>query len=144
MELRKSEEVIYLNLKDKDAISDGDGKKDEEKAYIHEAQISIMVTGLDDWYWTAYCFVDVYFKSPGHRESVEYYSDTNRDPLSGGKTSTVRDKPTWLPREYFLQLLAYRIEQVKQEWANAVYQLLRHIQPCVCDPQTVFRCLHHS
>jgi hypothetical protein len=111
-----------------------DGPPSEEnkhKAYIHEAQISIMVTGLDDWYWTAYCFVDVYFKESGHRESVGHYSNAGRDPLSGGKTSVTRDKPTWLPREYFLQLLTYRMEQAKQEWNNVVYQLFRHIQPCV-------------
>jgi hypothetical protein len=127
--LRTSEEVIFLKLKDHGAVLEQ--KSGEDRAYIHEAQISVMVTGLDDWYWTAYCFVDVYFKGVGHRESVEAYSSSGRDPLSGGKTSIVRDRPSWLPREYFLQLLTYRLEQAKHEWNNAVYQLFRHIQPCV-------------
>jgi hypothetical protein len=126
--LRISEEVIFLKLEDHEVVLED--KNGEDKAYIHEAQISVMITGLDDWYWTAYCFVDVYFKGMGHRESVEAYSSSGMDPLSGGRTS--RDRPTWLPREYFLQLLTYRLEQVKQEWNNTVYQLFGHIQPCVC------------
>ena len=30
---------------------------------IHEAQISVLVTGIDEWYWTVYCSVDNYFGS---------------------------------------------------------------------------------
>ena len=41
---RRSEEVIHLYKVTND--TDADGMKD----YIHEAQISVMVTGLDDWF----------------------------------------------------------------------------------------------
>ncbi|KAG4440135.1 hypothetical protein IFR05_004393 [Cadophora sp. M221] len=43
---------------------------DEERDMILEAQVSIMVIGLDDWFWTAYCFADVYFKEEDHRERI--------------------------------------------------------------------------
>lgn len=45
-----------------------------------------MVTGVDDWVWTAYSFVDVYFKRVGHSEDVNtLYEQTHRlDPHSSG------------------------------------------------------------
>lgn len=32
----------------------------ESEDYIFEAQTSVLVTGLDNWFWTAYCFSDTY------------------------------------------------------------------------------------
>ncbi|KAK0113336.1 hypothetical protein ONS96_014201 [Cadophora gregata f. sp. sojae] len=58
--LRRSEEVIQLSLDSQNTTA--------ERDCIHEAQVSIMVIGLDDWFWTAYCFSDVYFKSEEHTE----------------------------------------------------------------------------
>jgi hypothetical protein len=43
--LRRSEDVIHLEMNSRPS-DDSDGLKD----YIHEAQISVMVTGLDDWF----------------------------------------------------------------------------------------------
>ena len=125
--IRRSEEVISLQMKDGQQTDEDDGRID----YIHEAQVSIMITGIDDWFWTAYCFVDVYFKEDGHRESVHHYSGTTppRDPHSCGKDSA--DRPIWRPRHYFLRTLSCRMEQVKQEWNNSIFQLFRQIEPCV-------------
>ncbi|CAG8957343.1 hypothetical protein HYFRA_00010769 [Hymenoscyphus fraxineus] len=108
--------------------------------YIYEARCSVMVAGIDDWLWTAYCFVDVNFKGSEHRESIENYANPGapgppnlvppaRDPLSCGKREA--NKPIWNPREYFLYILSIRMEQVKQEWENSVFLLLQHIKPCI-------------
>ena len=101
------------------------------KDYLYEAQISVMVTGLDDWVWTAYCFVDVYFKAQNHPEQVECLSNygTKLDPHSCGQYPA--DRPIWSPREYFLRTLSSRIEQVKQEWDNAVSILTQNMQTYV-------------
>lgn len=133
------EEVIHLRVDNEPyPLSNGDIKD-----YIHEARTSVMITGLDDWFWTAYCFVDAKFKGSEHKESIDSYANPEgphrplnartpaRDPLSCGKREV--NLPTWNPRQYFLQILSIRMEQVKQEWENSVFLLLRHIKPCVCN-----------
>jgi hypothetical protein len=126
--LRRSEEVIHLEAHDQ--------PEDDECMidYIHEAQISIMIAGIDDWFWTAYCFVDVYFKDEENSELVHRLSTSSRpmDPHTCSKYDL--DRPIWNPRHYFLRILACRMEQVKQEWSNAVFQLFEEIEPCVICP----------
>jgi len=125
--LRRSEEVIYLEMKNQSPNTD-----DDLDDCIYEAQLSVMITGIDDWLWTAYCFVDVYFKGERHKEQVEHYSNPNMrlDLHSCGKYSA--DRPVWLPRAYFLRTLSCRMEQVKQEWNNVVFRLFQQIEPYVC------------
>ncbi|KAG4415773.1 hypothetical protein IFR04_011073 [Cadophora malorum] len=119
--LRRSEEVIHLSL---DPLHPR-----LERDYIHEAQVSIMVIGIDDWFWTAYCFADVYFKGEEHTEQVHVMHRNNADPHSCGKYFL--DRPIWNPRHYFLRSLSCRMEQVKQEWYNTIFQLFEDIEPCI-------------
>ncbi|EKG16111.1 hypothetical protein MPH_06677 [Macrophomina phaseolina MS6] len=90
---------------------------DGRELYFHECQISLLVTGVDEWVWTGYCFVDSYF---GKEEDYEDYFKTTpndpygRDPATGG-TRWLR-YPLWNPREYFLWVLAARVTQATQEW----------------------------
>ncbi len=126
--LRRSEEVMYLPMQFHTSPS-----LKGLPEYIYESQISIMVNGVDDWVWTAYCFVDVYFKGSGHTEEVEYYSNDARDkmdPHSCGKHAA--DRPVWDPRKYFLRALSARMEQVREEWDNSVSLLMYQINPYVC------------
>lgn len=101
----------------------------ESEDYIFEAQTSVLVTGLDNWFWTAYCFSDTYHKSANYHESVQHYSKENRDLISCGELSL--DHPVWDPRDYFLRILSYRMQQVKEEWSNSVSQLLQQTGPYV-------------
>jgi hypothetical protein len=131
--LRRSEEVMYLPIQ-------GHGSLPSENLpeYIYESQISVMVSGIDDWVWTAYCFVDVYFKGNKHTETVEHYSSDaiNRmDPHSCGKHAA--DRPVWDPRKYFLRSLSARMEQAREEWDNSVSLLMYQIDPYVCAPSTI-------
>lgn len=134
--IRITEEVIQLQMNGQSSSRlQNDEQENEneppEQEYIHQAQISVMVTGTDDWFWTVYCFVDTYFKEEGHHESVEFYSNQNppMDPISCGRDDA--GLPIWVPRHYFLRTLSLRMEQVKQEWNNAVFQLFQQTQPCV-------------
>lgn len=120
------------------------GNEDTEhkkRDFIHQAQISVMVTGIDDWFWTAYCFVDTYFKSVGHSESAQHFSDLGwaNDPFSCGKYAI--NRPIWTPRHYFLQVLSCRMEQVKQEWNNSVSRLFNLIDPYVCPLLNILNCM---
>ncbi len=54
--------------------------------YLYEAQISVVVTGIDEWFWTAYCCTDTHF---GSEETVQYYHKNGLDAPTGGEKSTV-------------------------------------------------------
>jgi hypothetical protein len=87
-----------------------------------------VVAGSDEWRWIAYCFVDTYFEQEKRRETVSsYYKDSppgqgiRQDPFTCG--ATIADGKFQNPREYFLTVLRYRLEQVKNEWVQVVQKL---------------------
>lgn len=109
----------------------------------------MLVTGSDHWSWTAYAFVDTYYKDakgqdhtqdqptdddlPWNHESPAYYhqqaGQISLDPLTGGQHET--EPPVWRPREYFLKVLRSRVWQVNHEWHNTVFRVLQRIEPYV-------------
>lgn len=110
---------------------------------IYEVQTSILVTGVDHWSWTAYGFIDTYYKntqtgtwssdqeSTMNQESVEYYTEqcvvgVSPDPLTAGQYDA--EPPVWTPREYFLRVLESRVKQVNREWHNTVFRVLRRFE----------------
>ena len=83
--------------------------------YYYEAQISILVTGVNEWFWTSYCVVDTYFDS----ERIGYVDGSNpRDAASGG--GMLSEHPNWNPREYFLIVVSRRLMQSTREWSSLV------------------------
>ena len=122
--LRISEEVIGLQMENRTST-----KAKKQTEYLYESQISVMVTGIDDWVWAGYCFVDVYFKDENHLERVEQIFNARIDPHSCGRYPA--DLPIWTPREYFLRALSARMQQIKQEWDNSVSRFIQQIEPYV-------------
>jgi hypothetical protein len=126
--LRRSRDLSFLNLS-----QDPGGTAQQECLY--EAQVSCLVTGLDDFAWVAYVFQDSYYQNPDDSASVEssqyheYHDDPRMDPLCAGKYPS--DRPIWLPREYFLRVYDVRVEQARKEWSNTVHTLLDRVQPYV-------------
>ena len=115
--LRQVCNVSFLDLKDS-GIS----------TFLYEAQISCVVAGPDEWRWIAYCFVDTYFEVEKRREAMSLYYKNGRprlgvkvDPFTCGET--LADGKFQNPREYFLTVLRYRLEQVKNEWIHVVEKL---------------------
>ncbi|KAI0816596.1 hypothetical protein GGR55DRAFT_627679 [Xylaria sp. FL0064] len=107
---------------------------------IYEAQISCLVAGLDDSSYIGYVFVDTYHDGPNSDESVKsYYEKSNTsgrysmDALSGGTLQA--DLPLWSPRLYFLRVFELRIEQVKEEWVNAVFVIQNKMSTYIQDYQ---------
>jgi hypothetical protein len=88
-----------------------------EKTYcLYESQISVAITGIDHWVWTAYGFVDTYF---GSKESVDGYDrmkgPTGRpDPLALGRITS--NNRILTPREYFLKIFEFRMNEVRRQW----------------------------
>jgi hypothetical protein len=97
--------------------------------YLYEAQISVVVTGIDEWFWTAYCCTDTHF---GSEESVQYYHENGLDAPTGGEKST--DYPIWNPREYFLVVLSCRVKQTTKEWGNVINTLETRLKYHVENP----------
>lgn len=90
----------------------------QTKEFIYEAQISFLISGFDEWFWKAYCFVDTFFFS---ENSLQSYHEQGLDAASGGERYA--DLPVWNPREYFLLVLARRFRQVTKEWSVLVNTL---------------------
>jgi hypothetical protein len=102
-------------------------RRTQSKEYLCEAQVSVLVTGIDEWFWTAYCCVDKYF---GSEETLQHYYDGNLDAPSGGERWL--DFPIWNPREYFLFILSRRFRQATKEWAIVVRALEESLRSQVC------------
>ena len=108
--LRQSWELSFLSMP-------SNASKSTDTPYcLYEAQISVTVTGIDHWVWTAYGFVDTYF---GSKESVDGYDQmegpTGRpDPLAAGQIPL--DHLAWTPREYFFRVFEIRIKEVRRQW----------------------------
>jgi len=93
------------------------GDQQQRQDFYYEATNSLLIFGIDEWVWTAYCFVDSYFISNiNHREYFEVAHPT--DPCLGG--SKLMEFPFWNPREYFIAILSRRLRQAAREWVALV------------------------
>lgn len=93
---------------------------DQEDLYYHEAQTSSICWGISEWFWTEIFVTDTYFESEENHES---YSKNRAygegfDPLLGGRG--IMKDPRFDPREYFLKILEYRMEQAATEYGTLV------------------------
>ncbi|KAJ5635709.1 tumor suppressor protein LOH1CR12 [Penicillium longicatenatum] len=79
---------------------------------IYEAQISLIVFGVDEYFWTAYFCEDAYLRA--NNPITEYLQDEVDGPSSGLRMNQF---PIWDPRYYFLSILVIRTSQITMEWA---------------------------
>ena len=108
---------------------------DSSRRYnIYETQLSISVTGIDHWRWTAWAFVDNWF-DPEDAVS-EYYEGEDGgvqpDPLAAGQVDV--NPPERYPREYFLKVFEIRIREVEKEWNYILHVLQQDIQGIGANP----------
>jgi hypothetical protein len=109
----------------------GDGPND---LYYYEAQLSFLVTGVDEWRYTSYCCVDTYFGSePDHQAYLEMPAPI--EPAAGGLRAL--ERPLWNPREFFLDILSFRIEQAVTESQALVDSFEERMNAYVSEPTTV-------
>jgi hypothetical protein len=94
---------------------------EEGKLYYHEAQISFLIYGVDEWFWTAYFFEDDYFKfnSKDSREKDWSGPDNRGIDAPIGREHSLKH-PVWNPRQYFLIVLSRRTTQITKEWRNLI------------------------
>lgn len=130
--LRRTEDITFLSMPPDGSTALG------LKDYIHEAQVSGLVTGIDEFVWTAYCFVETYFRDStydGLDTTQDYDSHAKQsrnmvDPLCAGRRSS--KYPIWKPREYFTLMLKSWASRAKDEWENTVSAILERTEPYVC------------
>jgi hypothetical protein len=94
----------------------------DEREFFHEAQVSVLLVGIDEWVWTLYCLVETHFSESGP-EDVEHYIRPGGDWDAPSGEGANYSRPVWNPREYFLLVLSRRLRQVRFEWANLVQTL---------------------
>ncbi|KZL75384.1 transcription factor sef1 [Colletotrichum tofieldiae] len=91
----------------------------ESKDGVYSAQISCIVSGYDQWRWTAYFAIDTWFEEesddPSLDKVIRYQNDEEdglyTDPLSRGRTEA--SLSAWHPRVYFLRTMEIRLTQIK-------------------------------
>lgn len=98
----------------------GPQSSDDEDLYYHEAQTSSVCWGISEWFWTEVFVVDTYFGSEeNHKEYLTKCAyGEGFDPPLGGRG--IMKKPRFDPREYFLQIVDYRMEQTATEYGTLV------------------------
>ena len=84
-----------------------------DDVFYYEAEISFLITGVDEWHWTAYCCVDTFFD--GELEPDWYWENHFDGPIGGSRQEF---QPVWNPREYFLLVFSRRMSQATREWKN--------------------------
>lgn len=116
-----------------------DGNKLEATDRYYEAQVSLLVTGVDDWLWTSYCTVDTYQGTEPAK--LEYLNELPRaEPASAGSKSL--DHPMWCPRDYFLEALERRMMQAMREFRATIDTFNRRLNEYVsqCNTHSVGIC----
>ena len=84
--------------------------------------MSIVLTGLDQDTWTAYCVTDNYFDpKASSRFFREETGPEGVDPLSRGNLPS--KYPIWSPKLYFLQIMACQLEWICTEWGVVISAL---------------------
>ncbi|KAK0649816.1 hypothetical protein B0T16DRAFT_457191 [Cercophora newfieldiana] len=114
---------------------------------IHEAQISVMVTGTDERSWYGLAFVDTYYHGDHNPEGVADLA-ARFQPANEGRARMLLDPialnelnadiPFWNPREWFLRILEIRVRQVLSEWQDVVECILQRTEPYFHPPASIY------
>ncbi|KAF3403594.1 hypothetical protein F1880_009534 [Penicillium rolfsii] len=89
---------------------------------IYEVQLSLIVYGADEFFWTACFCEDLYFRA--NNPINGYLEDEVDGPSSGLRASNF---PIWDPRYYFLSILVIRLGQITMEWAALIEVITGHL-----------------
>jgi len=101
----------------------------QEVYRLHEAQVSCVVYGHDEWQWTACAFLDNGYESGGLYDAGEVFDGYGEDGEDDGfdedpiATGLHANNPIWRPRQYFAKALEVNIKEVSQEWSELVHRL---------------------
>ena len=98
------------------------------KEYLYESQISLLISGIDEWFWSAYLCLDTFFEG---KENLTSYCSYDSDALIDGAMRPNRF-PIWNPRQNFLFKFSRRFRQATKEWTAIVRNLESRLHTQVC------------
>ena len=130
-------DASFLRL---DSIDSSDSnEEDSNKTWgICEHQISTVITGRDNWHWTAYSFADTELDCQ-HYEYADGF-----DPI----LELDAYNPVWTPREYFLKALQSNLREVREDWEYLIFKLQGSINHSVgapnSNPRSIFLILRNG
>ncbi|KAF2181077.1 hypothetical protein K469DRAFT_590492 [Zopfia rhizophila CBS 207.26] len=128
---RQWTDLSFLNRQ----ILNSQGKK---QYGMYEAQISLVICGPDEKRWVGYAFVDRYFNGEDLEEDDFSYDGVQEDPIATDFEVDTNlpiidaNLPKWNPREYFLNIVEFRMAQVLKEWEGLVRKVQRSVRDYVC------------
>ncbi|KAE9379834.1 hypothetical protein N431DRAFT_323190 [Stipitochalara longipes BDJ] len=93
---------------------------------LQEAQISCVVSGTDDWRWTAYGFVDAEVDGLLFDATEE---EMGFDLLAGTRCELEAKCPIWRPRDYWVRVFENRINQITRHYEYLLYKLNMKVHP---------------
>ncbi|PSS22711.1 hypothetical protein M430DRAFT_16661 [Amorphotheca resinae ATCC 22711] len=103
-------------------------KSQDQREYgMHEAQISVVICGSDNWRWAGYAFIDTSFEGEDLGDGIFSYEDVHEDPIASN-SELHANLPIWDPREYFLTILEIRMTQVRKELEYLVRTVERSVK----------------
>jgi hypothetical protein len=92
-------------------------RSQDSSCCLYEAQMSVTVTGIDDYVWTTYGIFDSYFESKDTAVSYHKMRSSRTlwiDPLAAGQLPFRNLVCT--PREYYFKVFEIRMRRVLREW----------------------------
>jgi hypothetical protein len=117
-------DASFLRLDSTDS-SDSDEQGSNENWSLYECHTSVVITGKDNWQWTAYSFADT--DSDTQHEHIDSF-----DSILG----LGADNSILRPRDYFLVLLQIRVEEVTEGWKYVVFKLEGSVKQYVGAPDS--------
>lgn len=88
-----------------------------------------MVAGYDESNWTAHCLADTYFDGEAgenvHKYSKDARAGAETDPFFYGLTEA--ERPIHKAREFYLRVLATRLNLVREEWQKVVRNIKKSV-----------------
>ena len=128
MPRRQWTDLSFLNIRTPKSL----GKR---QYGMYEAQISLVICGPDEKHWDAYAFVDRYFDGEDLLEEDDFsYAGVQEDPIASDLEKDTHlpivdaNLPKWHAREYFLDIVEFRMAQVAKEWEHLVRKVERGIK----------------
>ncbi|KAH8898960.1 hypothetical protein GQ53DRAFT_817181 [Thozetella sp. PMI_491] len=112
---KQSKDLQFLNQSPKNT------RTPAEFPCLYEAQISIAITGIDNWRWSAWAFADAFFDK---QESAQHYHDETMgqerpDPLMRGLSLFYKEHEQD-PRKYFLAVCCIWVKKIEDEWRDII------------------------
>ncbi|KAK0368306.1 hypothetical protein CLIM01_14337 [Colletotrichum limetticola] len=148
--LRSSQDVTFLrNLAGCDA-------EREDVDVVYSSHMSCIVTGYDQSRWTCILLCESWFEAEVINwptpDSIARYEDEQQDlqnafgkvqlldPMCRGKSDVFAATPAqWLPRSYFVRVLAVRVWQIHQELSSVYFNMNKHIRGIIKQHQRLLR-----